>query len=103
MSIVVYEKEQAVISASCDDCVASKGGFKHAIAFLAWIHRRSEDAATTSVKCCWKRSTLAQTSIKSVKAKDIKKKITFKTPETESFCLQKFNEHSQGNNVQLAR
>ncbi|KAF9799883.1 hypothetical protein SFRURICE_017118 [Spodoptera frugiperda] len=27
----------------CQDCVASQGGCKHAIAFLMWVHRRSEN------------------------------------------------------------
>ncbi|GBP61533.1 hypothetical protein EVAR_44004_1 [Eumeta japonica] len=35
--------EEAVKSIECHDCVASQGGCKHAIAFLMWIHRRSEN------------------------------------------------------------
>lgn len=49
------------------------GGCKHAIAFLAWLHRRSEDPSTTSVECYWRKSKLSSigTSLKFIKAKDI--------------------------------
>lgn len=49
------------------------GGCKHAIAVLAWLHRRSEDPSSTSVECYWKKSILSSvgTSLKLIKAKDI--------------------------------
>jgi len=49
------------------------GGCKHAIAFLMWIHRRSEEPAPTSVTCYWKRSTLSSigTSKKFITAKEL--------------------------------
>ena len=31
------------------------GGYKHALAVLMWIHRRSEDPAPTKVACYWKK------------------------------------------------
>ena len=53
------EKDGEVLCVECEDCAASKGGCKHAIAFLMWLHRRSEEPATTAVKCYWKKSTLS--------------------------------------------
>lgn len=49
------------------------GGCKHAIAFLMWIHRRSEDPAPTSVECYWKKSKLSSvgSTLKFVKSSDI--------------------------------
>jgi len=49
------------------------GGCKHAIAFLMWVHRRSEESAPTSVTCYWKRSTLSSigTSKKFITAKEL--------------------------------
>lgn len=49
------------------------GGCKHAIAFLAWLHRRSEDPPSTSVDCYWKKSKLSSvgTSLKFIKGKDM--------------------------------
>ena len=35
------------------------GGYKHALAVLMWIHRRSEDPAPTEVACYWKKSCLS--------------------------------------------
>ncbi|XP_026741056.1 uncharacterized protein LOC113503360 [Trichoplusia ni] len=67
------EAEETVMSVLCEDCAAHKGGCKHAIAFLAWLHRRSEDPPSTSVDCYWKKSKLSSvgTSLKFIKAKDI--------------------------------
>ncbi|KAF9793768.1 hypothetical protein SFRURICE_008884 [Spodoptera frugiperda] len=49
------------------------GGCKHAIAFLAWVHRRSEEPPSTSIECYWKKSKLSSvgTSLKFIKAKDM--------------------------------
>ncbi|GBP19267.1 hypothetical protein EVAR_79867_1 [Eumeta japonica] len=54
------EQEEAVKSIECHDCVASQGGCKHAIAFLMWIHRRSEEPSCTSVECYWMKSKLSR-------------------------------------------
>lgn len=35
------------------------GGCKHLVAFLFWIHRRSEEPSPTSVLCYWKKSRLS--------------------------------------------
>lgn len=42
-STLVIDKDDVIISVQCQDCVASQGGCKHAIALLMWVHRRSED------------------------------------------------------------
>ncbi|GBP81669.1 hypothetical protein EVAR_63156_1 [Eumeta japonica] len=55
----VSAPEEAVKSIECHDCVASQGGCKHAIAFLMWIHRRSEEPSCTSVECYWMKSKLS--------------------------------------------
>ncbi|XP_035435718.1 uncharacterized protein LOC118266384 [Spodoptera frugiperda] len=70
---VCDEAEETVISVECLDCAAHLGGCKHAIAFLAWLHRRSEDPPSTSIECYWKKSKLSSvgTSLKFIKAKDI--------------------------------
>lgn len=38
------------------------GGCKHAIAFLMWIHRRSEEP--TEIECYWKKSSLSSVGSK---------------------------------------
>lgn len=48
-----------VMSASCFNCAASRGGCKHAMTFLYWLHRRSEEPSPTEVKCYWKKSSLS--------------------------------------------
>ncbi|GBP90081.1 hypothetical protein EVAR_27069_1 [Eumeta japonica] len=57
-TLVVDEENEVVLSVQCEDCVASQGGCKHAIAFLMWLHRRSEEPSCTSVECYWKKSKL---------------------------------------------
>lgn len=35
------------------------GGCKHAVAFLMWLHRRSEEPSPTETECYWKKSKLS--------------------------------------------
>ncbi|KAF9801729.1 hypothetical protein SFRURICE_014883 [Spodoptera frugiperda] len=55
-TLVVDEEDDIILSVQCQDCVASQSGCKHAIAFLMWVHRRSEEPSCTSVECYWKKS-----------------------------------------------
>ncbi|XP_050314809.1 uncharacterized protein LOC126749172 [Anthonomus grandis grandis] len=49
-----------------------RGGCKHAIAFLVWLHRRSEEPSPTDVACYWSRSKLSRvgSSVKYLTLKD---------------------------------
>ncbi|GBP39174.1 hypothetical protein EVAR_26960_1 [Eumeta japonica] len=60
VTLIMDEQEEAVKSIECHDCVALQGGCKHAIAFLMWIHRRSEEPSCTSVECYWMKSKLSR-------------------------------------------
>lgn len=51
VSYEINESEKEVIKVICDDCVASQGGCKHAVAFLMWLHRRSEEPSPTETVC----------------------------------------------------
>ncbi|KAL4704504.1 hypothetical protein ACJJTC_007623 [Scirpophaga incertulas] len=44
------EKEETVLNVECHDCAAQKGGCKHSVAFLTWLHRRSEEPSPTEKK-----------------------------------------------------
>lgn len=59
----------------CHECIASQGGCKHSIAFLMWLHRRSEEPSCTSVECYWRKSKLSRvgTSLKYITAKTLSK------------------------------
>lgn len=74
-TLVVDEEDDIILSVQCEDCVASQDGCKHAIAFLMWVHRRSEEPSCTSVECYWKKSKLSQvgTTIKYMTAKELSK------------------------------
>ncbi|XP_011165047.1 uncharacterized protein LOC105199588 [Solenopsis invicta] len=71
VELIIDERQNEIKSAQCFDCAASSGGCKHAIAFLMWAHRRSEEPAPTSIACYWKRPTMSSigTSLKCVTAK----------------------------------
>ncbi|CAG9788303.1 unnamed protein product [Diatraea saccharalis] len=75
VTLVIDEQEEAVKLIECHDCVASQGGCKHAIAFLMWVHRRSEDPSCTSIECYWIKSKLSRvgTTVKYITAKDLSK------------------------------
>lgn len=74
-TIVVDEENDVIVSVQCHDCAASQGGCKHAVAFIMWVHRRSEEPSCTSVECYWKKSRLAKvgTTLKFVTAKELSK------------------------------
>lgn len=57
--VTINETTEKIISAECQDCAASLGGCKHAIALLFWLHRRSEEPSPTEVLCYWKKSKLS--------------------------------------------
>ncbi|XP_045454482.1 uncharacterized protein LOC123663880 [Melitaea cinxia] len=73
VSMVIDEKEGIVQSVQCADCPASKGGCKHAVAFLMWTHRRSEEPSCTAVACYWKKSKLSKvgSTLKYMKIKEM--------------------------------
>lgn len=73
-TLVCDENEGKVESVLCHDCAANQGGCKHTVAFLIWLFKRSEEPATTSVKCYWTKPALSKVGshIKFIKAKDFK-------------------------------
>lgn len=79
----INEDSEQILKVSCLSCVASLGGCKHAIAFLMWLHRRSEEPAPTEVVCYWKKANLSQVGAdeKYLEAHNIGKKLK-KNPVT---------------------
>lgn len=74
--MVVNENDKEIVSCECHDCAASAGGCKHAVAFLMWAHRRSEEPSCTSVECYWKKPTLSKvgTTLKYITVQQMCKK-----------------------------
>ncbi|CAG9837719.1 unnamed protein product [Diabrotica balteata] len=90
VNAVVNEELEEILEVSCISCVASSGVCKHAIAFLMWLHRRSEEPAPTEVVCYWKKAPLAQVGAdeKYIEAIHIGKKIkkhSTTSPNTAGF------------------
>lgn len=67
------------------------GGCKHTIAFLMFLHRRSEDPPVTSVTCYWKKSRLSKvgSTLKFIKSKDLSRR---KTPDNASTSINQDEE-----------
>lgn len=74
--MVVDEHRGEIVSCQCLDCAASAGGCKHAVAFLMWTHRRSEEPSCTEIECYWKKPTLSKvgTTMKFVTVEQMSKK-----------------------------
>ncbi|KAB0802565.1 hypothetical protein PPYR_04751 [Photinus pyralis] len=70
--VVIDEVEEKILSADCQDCAAGAGGCKHAVAFVMWLHRRSEEPSPTDVESYWRKSKLAGvgTSLKYITVKN---------------------------------
>ncbi|XP_030757972.1 uncharacterized protein LOC115883713 [Sitophilus oryzae] len=73
VTCVINEIAEKVLDLQCHDCAASLGGCKHVIAFLMWLHRRSEEPSPTEVACCWAKSKLSKvgSSIKFLTLRDL--------------------------------
>ncbi|KAL7293484.1 hypothetical protein TKK_0012931 [Trichogramma kaykai] len=69
----VDERAEQVTELQCLDCAASTGGCKHAVAFLMWVHRRTEDISPTETTCYWKKASLSTvgTSLKYIVASEL--------------------------------
>ena len=96
VEIVVDIKAGSVTSMGCYDCKSSRGGCKHHLALLAWIHRRSEEPSPTEIRCYWKKSELSKVgkTMKFIEAYNIKPKkrkeqsVFRKTTPSGSFLLE---------------
>lgn len=60
VTMVIDENKGEIVSCQCLDCAASAGGCKHAVAFLMWTHRRTEEPSCTEVECFWKKPRLSR-------------------------------------------
>ncbi|XP_028170878.1 uncharacterized protein LOC114360375 [Ostrinia furnacalis] len=91
VSAVIDEEKEEIISVLCQDCPAAAGGCKHAVAFLMWLHRRSEEPSCTSVECYWKKSNLSKvgSTIKVLTAKEMCKR-KHQVPEPDTSVMEEF-------------
>lgn len=60
VTMVIDEIMGEIVSCQCLDCAASAGGCKHAVAFLVWTLRRTEEPSCTEVECFWKKPRLSR-------------------------------------------
>lgn len=72
----IDEEQELITSVKCNDCAASEGGCKHAICFIMWLIKRSEEPSVTSVNCYWSRPRLTEavTKDKFILAKEMNKR-----------------------------
>lgn len=54
------EEDGNIVEVVCHDCAAFAGGCNHTVAFLMWLHRRSEEPSPTETTCYWKRSKMSK-------------------------------------------
>ncbi|KAL4702604.1 hypothetical protein ACJJTC_016080 [Scirpophaga incertulas] len=92
-TFVCNEISNKIESVECEGCAASRGGCKHTMALVMWLHRRSEQPACTEIACYWIKPKLSQigSQLKFIKAKDMgSKKNRFSATSTPS-CLDSSN------------
>nr|CAI5831935.1 unnamed protein product [Callosobruchus analis] len=73
-TLVCDENDEKIESVLCHDCAAKQGGCKHSFAFLISLFKKTEEPASTSVKCYWMKPALSKvgSSVKFIKAKNFK-------------------------------
>ncbi|CAH2098027.1 unnamed protein product [Euphydryas editha] len=100
VTLIVDEKNSIVISSQCHDCAASAGGCKHAVAFLMWLHRRSEEPSCTQIECYWKKSKLSKvgTTLKFITSKELAKGQA--STSSDASVFEKFVEQATGKGIQ---
>ncbi|VEN48622.1 unnamed protein product [Callosobruchus maculatus] len=102
VTLVVNEQSETVEDVSCNDCPASLGGCKHAIAVLMWVHRRSEEPAATEIQCYWRKPTLSKigTELKYITLESFGKAPQQQLPHpSNGSFLQKFVEIGKERNI----
>lgn len=104
VTVLVDEQEEKVKSALCEDCPAAAGGCKHAVAFLMWLHRRTEEPACTSVECYWKKSNLAKvgSTLKIINAKDMSKR-KYQDPVSNTSVLIEFMDECKKRKIETCQ
>ncbi|KAF4529812.1 hypothetical protein B566_EDAN018029 [Ephemera danica] len=72
-NVYLSMNDTSILSVDCKDCKGSRGGCKHSVAFVAWLHRHSEEPSPTEEKCYWRKSKLSHvgTSLKAISAKEM--------------------------------
>lgn len=93
VTMVVNEHDGEIIRCQRHDCAASAGGCKHAVAFLMWVHRRTEEPACTSVECYWKKPTLSRVgTMKFITVQQMVKKEVPHRPSTSELFTEFISE-----------
>ncbi|CAG4970866.1 unnamed protein product [Colias eurytheme] len=59
VSATIDETAEKIIKVECNDCAAAAGGCKHAICFVIWLVKRSDEPSVTSTVCYWTKPRLA--------------------------------------------
>ena len=88
VNVLVDEKESRILAADCVGCAAGRGTCKHAVAFVAWLHRRTEEPASTETTCYWRKSRLSKvgTTVKSVPVTECRRKRRRTGGESDAHC-----------------
>ncbi|XP_074097618.1 uncharacterized protein LOC141526482 [Cotesia typhae] len=102
VTVVINIVDEEILLIQCHDCAASSGGCKHSIAFLMWLHRRSEEPSPTDVECYWRKSVLSQvgSAIKFIRVTDFDSETNITAVPKSFNTLQEFVNRTKQKNVQ---
>ncbi|XP_074111431.1 uncharacterized protein LOC141535410 [Cotesia typhae] len=102
VTVVINIVDEEILLIQCHDCAASSGGCKHSIAFLMWLHRRSEEPSPTDVECYWRKSVLSQvgSAIKFIRVTDFDSETNITAVPKSFNTLQEFVNRTKQKNLQ---
>ncbi|XP_074115709.1 uncharacterized protein LOC141538231 [Cotesia typhae] len=102
VTVVINIVDEEILLIQYHDCAASSGGCKHSIAFLMWLHRRSEEPSPTDVECYWRKSVLSQvgSAIKFIRVTDFDSETNITAVPKSFNTLQEFVNRTKQKNVQ---
>lgn len=63
VTVVINVVESEIISATCEGCVATMGGCKHAMAVLFWLHKKTNQPASTDIACYWRSAPYSHSNL----------------------------------------
>lgn len=65
VTVAINVIESEITSARCEgpECIAAAGGCKHAIAVLFWLHKKTNQPASTTIPCYWRSAAYSHANL----------------------------------------
>lgn len=61
--IKINVRQEEILSGECNGCAASAGGCKHTMSAIFWLHRLTNQPASTDVVCYWRAAEFTRANL----------------------------------------